>query len=66
MLLEDKFIDKSLAILRISDEIPGSAHEPFFAVLPTKIKSCKYLSTRTIKSHVAESEMKSQKETGLF
>lgn len=45
MLLEAKFTDKSLIILRISDEIPGLMHERFFAVcwapavLPTKIKA---------------------------
>lgn len=45
MLLEAKFIDKSLIILRISDEISGLMYEPFFtvcwapAVLLTKIKA---------------------------
>lgn len=71
MLLEDRFIDKSPKILRISNETPGLMHEPFSAVywdpamLPMKIKAAN-ASSHTFKSHIAESELNSQKRNGLF
>lgn len=43
-------------------------HKPSLAIYWAlyRDKSCKYFSTHTFKSHVAESELNSQKETGFF